>query len=111
MCLPDTFSYLMIRTMNLISTSRPKYFIHSSMAGGMAALAFPRASDPCSLLPNRPESQATYRAPPAMVTLVASLRITEQIKKGHKHVKLSENTTAHVSTTVHHYMLSSGADK
>lgn len=38
--------------------SRPKYFIHSSTAGGIAALAFPRASDPCSLLPNRPESQA-----------------------------------------------------
>ncbi len=64
----DIFSFHMLHNqllqnyawaVHLICTSRPKYFIHSCMAGGIAALAFCRASEPCSLLPNRPESQAT----------------------------------------------------
>lgn len=67
----------------LIYTSRPKYFIHSSTAGGIAALAFSRACEPCSPFPNRPESQATQIAPPAMVTLVASLEIRGQKQTNH----------------------------
>uniref|UniRef100_A0A0E9XNX8 Uncharacterized protein n=1 Tax=Anguilla anguilla TaxID=7936 RepID=A0A0E9XNX8_ANGAN len=53
-------------------SSKPKYFIHSSTAGGMAALALLRTSEPSPLPPRSPVSYATYKAPPATVTLVTN---------------------------------------
>ncbi len=55
----STFGFINNLSLNTSNTLKPKYFIHSSTAGGMAAFARPKATDPSLPSPRSPESYAT----------------------------------------------------